>query len=260
MKRFYSTARSCLNRFVPITLLNQSVNQGVNPTAISESDMLQLIQLEDCSIKKYSLNHKGNIYHVSEWELTNDFEKICSLNNMNGVIHFHNRIIKNYPDFLKNESNGTMTFRDYIWGQNININFDVYQKFMNCVFRDLVVNNKINEELIRWFDSLGVIQNETYYYTFNTLCHTGDLKNAKLIHEICPIDFNYEHLDCFRTVLSRNKLEMAKWLYEIGAVVKDPKEIPNTIQNIVMIAKRDSNSETLEWLKGLKEFSAEFAQ
>lgn len=206
----------------------------------------------------YDLNNTDNVCHVDEWKLFHDFLRVCDTNNLIEVTNFHDNYVRNYDVNLRqySKSKDALVFYDSAWRSIQTLNFDIYNRFMNYSFRkSMCQNQNVTNEIVAWFLSTGAIDDLHYHCAFNTLCHTGNLKTAKIMNDLKPIDFHIHekkevHLDYFRAAASCNHLEMAKWLYSLGA----HKDYVLGYSNIKKIVDSYANEEVRQWIRTLQEF------
>ena len=252
--RLSNLCRSFTNSasIMPIMAINNQYYNYKNVNKISSTNK----NLLDAN-KLYNLEGKENICHVSQWELSKDFIKVCQTCELSEIKKFYEMYVKNYQQKLYEYSNGTYTFYDRGWNSNGTITFDIYGRFMNYNFRELIFQNKnVSKELIEWFMSLKIIEKGHYHCALNVLCNTGGFETAKLMHEVQPFDFKWKpekkeyHLDYFRSASSNNHLEMAKWLYELKA----HENYEFGYDNIKRIVNERANEQVKNWLNSLEEF------
>jgi hypothetical protein len=140
----------------------------------------------------YDLNYATNVYHVDEWELTKDFVNLCLTNNLAKTKKFHDSFVVNYHDFLKDRSleKYCLCFYDLGWKQNLEIDYDVYSRFMNYNYRTYCDKSiTADKNMIEWFNSSYKIESIHHHYAFNTAMLCNKIELVKILHEIRPIDF-----------------------------------------------------------------------
>jgi len=207
----------------------------------------------------YDLSNTPNLCHVDEWQISKDFIDICKTNNLESIKKFYHMFVETYEQYLLSLSNNTMEFYDTAWRFVNKINFEegLLKRFMNYNFRELMYCNRhISKEVIQWF--IPHIDMIHYYCAFNTLCLIGDFRTAKIMYELQPFDFiqyNKEgdgNLDSFRSAAANGHLELAQWLYTLGAH-HNYKYGYDNIKQIVNNSSRAGNDVKL-WLNSLPEF------
>jgi len=213
-----------------------------------------------------------NVYHVHDWKITQDWEHICKTNDIYLINEFYNKFIRNINEEFKKNSlypnqDGAIFLIDYVSGRNLTvcIDYDIHERLINWSFRHIVAHNMISSEVIDWFDSLDVITENTYHLLFNTLCIIGDCNIAKLLYSKINIDFNMRiytdsqiesspwsgYIDYLRSAITHNHLDMAMWLYEMGAMPKE-KEL---VDNIYKLCMERSNDDMKGWVSSLDEYN-----
>lgn len=247
-----------VSQVLPVVINNNTNNLVTNQIYNNNLDYNPYDDpLDKYKNKTYNLECTSNVCHIDHWELSKDFITVCQTLEVYHVRRFHDNYVKNYANKLDEYSKGTRTFYDLAWRSTSTIKFDVYHRFMNYNFREILyINKNVSKELIQWFMSLGIIDKGHYHCALNTLCCTGGFETAKIMNEVQPFDFKWKpenneyHLDYFRSAASNNHLEMAKWLYKLDA----HKDYYFGYNNIKQIVNERANKEVKEWLKTLKEF------
>jgi len=212
--------------------------------------------------KKYNLDMTDNVCHVDHWEITKDFIEVIESGDYELFNKFHSTYVKNYKDILQSYSRDSnkLQFYDIAWRSESEIKFDVYNRMMNYTFREICYRGKADLKFIKWFNDLNVVEETHYCCALNTACTTGDLKLAKALYASRPVDFSRFTdprdredvgfmLDYFRSAASRGHLELAKWLYDLGA-----HKYGFPPSNVKAIVQRDAKKEVYEWLNTLPEF------
>lgn len=196
---------------------------------------------------------RQNVYHLDEWLCFKDFMTACKTQDITKIKNFHDVVIPNFLKLLKEKSVdknfNILTFYDNAWYQNITINYDVYEKFMNRAFAMYIYDckNNVSEEIINWFFSLKIINKKNYYTVFLQTCTTGQLEKAKLLYKFNKIDFNYYSntldTDIIEYCLCDKNLEVVKWLAEISGCCY-------AYHTYLELAKTRINCEkTIKWLE-----------
>lgn len=140
----------------------------------------------------YDLNYTSNVYFVQEWKLTEDFVDLCLTNNLEETKKFHDSFVVNYHNFLKDCSleKYCLCFYDCKWKQNIEIDYDVYSKFMNYNYRIYCYKSKTaDKNMIEWFNSTYKIESLSHYFAFSIAMRSDKIELVKVLHEIRPLNF-----------------------------------------------------------------------
>jgi hypothetical protein len=143
----------------------------------------------------YDLNYTNNVYHVQHWKLTKNFINCSLTNNLEETKNFHDSFVVNYHDFLKGRSleKYSLCFYDSAWKQNLEIDYDVYSRFMNYNYRTYCEESKIaNKNMIEWFNSTYKIESLQHYFAFKNAIYSNKIELVKILHKIRPIDFTRE--------------------------------------------------------------------
>jgi hypothetical protein len=202
----------------------------------------------------YGLQYTQNVCHCNEWKIYKDLMEIALNNDYDKFVWFYENLIKNYFEHLKKESklSEKLVFYDNAWRSDNEVTLDIYKKFSNELFRDLVYcysNNKNTNEnsykILKYMIWTNDVHIDQISYAQNSVCSVGDFKMFKFLDSNVNINYNIEHGDFFRSACSKGHLEIAKILFE-----KKVHELNKFgFDNTFYIVCRDCNNiNVIKWL------------